>query len=90
MNASIAGGRSAYVLASLMMIAVCLFASTLLHHVPSGQPSVAHGSAVTVQAFGQQNPSSDGLPWGGPGDLASTVQRSVSPRFFSVMLNTGG
>ena len=40
---------------------------------------IAQGNAG--QAFGQQNPSSDGLPWGGPGDLASTVQRPVSPRF---------
>ncbi|HEY1628015.1 MAG TPA: hypothetical protein VGG16_29920 [Streptosporangiaceae bacterium] len=64
MNASIEGGRSAYLFASLMTIIVCLFASVLLHHVTSGQVGGAHGSAVAVQASSQQDSSNDGLPWG--------------------------
>jgi hypothetical protein len=65
MNASVAGGRWAYLLISLtMMIIVCATASALLHPVTAGQRSTADGSIIAVQVSEPPPSGGDGLPWG--------------------------
>jgi hypothetical protein len=52
MSASIDGGRSACLFASLTMIVVCVAASALLRPVTGSPRSAASGSAIAVQASG--------------------------------------
>lgn len=65
MNASIYGGRTAYLFASLMVIVMCVTVSVLLRPVTAGPRSAAYGSAAVAQPSGPPDQdSTDGLPWG--------------------------